>query len=233
MPRLWIIYLLSLLLPLSLCAQQSAFLPDSSRISLRPFDTTDLATYRADRAFDYGKRPETDSPFKRWWEDFKRRLQRMLSSRDSVVGSLLRYGLILGAVLLLIYHFKNVRSGGFLNRRTRRRDGGMEVFKERVEVKSLDSRIEESVGDGDFRSAYRWLYIKLLATLRDKDMVRTDRHKTNRDYIREMDRAGHGEAFTPLAEAFDYIWYGDYAIDKEQYERYTEEVRTFEGQITS
>lgn len=225
--------LLVLLVAMGSSAQEHVVLPDSTQITLRSFDTTRLAVYRADRAFDYGQDPETESPFKLWWEEFKMKLKRLIFGGDSFVGNVLHYALLIGVVLLLIYHFRNVRSGGFFNRRASRRHASMEVFKEKVEVKSLASRIDESVAQQDYRSAYRWLYIKLLATMREKDLIRTDRHKTNRDYIRDMEKAGMGEAFTPLAEAFDYIWYGDYPISEPQFVRYSEQVAAFEQEIAS
>ena len=71
----------------------------------------------------------------------------------------------------------------------------------------------ELMGKGDFRLALRALYLASLAHLAQRELVRLARHKSNRDYVREVDRRARAvpelvAAFQENVGAFDRVWYG-------------------------
>jgi hypothetical protein len=76
------------------------------------------------------------------------------------------------------------------------------------------------MGKGDFRLALRALYLASLAHLAQREMIRLARHKSNRDYLREVDRRARARpeitaAFGTNVGAFDRVWYGrDPATDE-------------------
>jgi len=80
---------------------------------------------------------------------------------------------------------------------------------------------------GDFRKAYRAVFISILVSLDRRGFVHYDKSRTNGEYIRSL--RGKSEAFDyfrPLARDFDARWYGhttiyetDYATLLEAHER--------------
>lgn len=72
--------------------------------------------------------------------------------------------------------------------------------------------------EGNFRFAFRYLYIALLINLNTREIIHIEKAKTNRQYIREI-RENKPEIidnFVPFTEAFAFYWYGKRTIDKEQ-----------------
>jgi hypothetical protein len=69
------------------------------------------------------------------------------------------------------------------------------------------------MGKGDFRLALRALYLASLAHLAQREFIRLARHKSNRDYLREVHRRARAlpeisAAFSTNVGAFDRVWYG-------------------------
>ncbi len=73
---------------------------------------------------------------------------------------------------------------------------------------------------GDHRLALRALFLASLAWLHRQGLVAVDRGKSNRDYLRELDRRGHGgsellPAFQSMVSQFERVWYGQHEADDE------------------
>lgn len=78
---------------------------------------------------------------------------------------------------------------------------------------------------GEFRLAIRALYLAALAHLGLRELISIARHKSNRDYQRELRRraAGQGElldAFGESVSAFESVWYGEHAAGEESVRQY-------------
>jgi len=68
-------------------------------------------------------------------------------------------------------------------------------------------------GRGEFRQAIRAIYLAELAHLAQRELVRLAEAKSNRDYLRELDRRARGlpgvrDAFAETVSDFDRVWYG-------------------------
>lgn len=84
---------------------------------------------------------------------------------------------------------------------------------------------------GELRLALRALYLASLAGLARREFVTIARHKTNRDYSREVERRARAlpelqGAFGEIVRSFDAAWYGTHAVTPELLERVEAEVRT-------
>ena len=70
---------------------------------------------------------------------------------------------------------------------------------------------------GELRLALRASYLAGLAHLGHRELIRIARHKSNRDYDRELRRRARGnasllDAFDDNLEAFERSWYGEHAV---------------------
>ena len=73
----------------------------------------------------------------------------------------------------------------------------------------LFSEAERLAREGNLRAAIRKGYIALLCDLSDRKIVRLARHKTNRDYLRDVRKDNSlFENMTGLTRNFETNWYG-------------------------
>jgi hypothetical protein len=78
---------------------------------------------------------------------------------------------------------------------------------------------------GDYRSAVRYLYLSTLLLLEDQGLLRYDRSKTNREYLRSISHKPQlAELLREVVDVFDRVWYGFQAIEEQEYARYAERV---------
>jgi hypothetical protein len=76
---------------------------------------------------------------------------------------------------------------------------------------------QELAAKGDLRLALRASYLAGLAHLGHRELIRIARHKSNRDYERELQRRARGnagllDAFDQNLISFERSWYGEHAV---------------------
>ncbi len=87
---------------------------------------------------------------------------------------------------------------------------------------SLLALAEKQAQAGDYRRAFRLVYLAALVALDTGGVLRFDRSKTNWEYLRALRAAGRGDiysALTPLTREFDQVWYGLGVADSGRYAR--------------
>lgn len=87
---------------------------------------------------------------------------------------------------------------------------------------SLLGLAEQQAKAGDYRRAFRLVYLAALVMLDTGGVLRFDRSKTNWEYLRALRAAGRGDiysALTPLTREFDQVWYGFGLADASHYAR--------------
>lgn len=83
-----------------------------------------------------------------------------------------------------------------------------------VEARDTDSLLglaEQQAKAGDYRRAFRLIYLATLIALDTGGVLRFDRSKTNWEYLRALRAAGRedvSQALTPMTREFDQVWYG-------------------------
>lgn len=91
--------------------------------------------------------------------------------------------------------------------------------------KGATQRAQTLSTQGDYRNAIRYLYLSSLLVLDEQGLLRYDRSRTNREYLRSL--SSHPELANPLRdviEVFDRVWYGFESVDEQTYESYREHV---------
>ena len=78
----------------------------------------------------------------------------------------------------------------------------------------------ELLARGEFRLALRAFYLASLAHLAERNLVSLARFKSNRDYLRELERRAHAfptlqNLFGENVSAFDRVWYGRHEVTGE------------------
>ena len=167
---------------------------------------------------------EEESLFQKWWREFWDWLESLfpkspnLPSAPSNFGSLqvglqiLIYLVVIGFVGFLIYKFAPSLMGRFGGKIKKTKQDRV-ILGERIGADEsafdLFSEAERLAREGNLRAAIRKGYIALLCDLSDRKIVRLARHKTNRDYLRDVRKDNSlFENMTGLTRNFETNWYG-------------------------
>lgn len=82
---------------------------------------------------------------------------------------------------------------------------------------NFDALYRRAYNAGDMRIAMRYLFLKTLQKLNDKELVQFATDKTNSQYAREIPTTMRND-FAKLALYYEYIWYGNIAVNKETFD---------------
>jgi hypothetical protein len=188
-----------------------------------------------------------ESLFQRWMREFLEWLASLFPKPDiapmptnslqplSVVLQVIIYGVIIALIAFLIWKFAPLVISRFASREKKESKGRIilgEHISEDVSANELFSEAEAAARRGDLRGAIRKGYIALLCDLADRKVIGLARHKTNRDYLRDVRRrSGLFERMKQATGSFERHWYGfrtpaetDWEDFREQYKRAVNEV---------
>jgi hypothetical protein len=96
------------------------------------------------------------------------------------------------------------------------------------EVLTADTAFQQAQrlsGDGDYRSAVRYLYLSALLLLDERGLLRYERSQTNREYLRKIAHLPQLVGILgDVIEVFDRVWYGYQPLDEAAYAKYAARV---------
>ena len=142
----------------------------------------------------------------------------------SLAMQILLYVVILGAIGFLLYRFVPFFANRF-NRREKREKKERVILGERIaadeSADNIFSEAERLAREGNMRGAIRKGYIALLCELSDRKIIGLSRHKTNRDYLRDVRKRGElYENMNGLTSNFELHWYGAVEADEKDWEEF-------------
>ena len=74
---------------------------------------------------------------------------------------------------------------------------------------------------GDYRTAIRYLYLSSLLMLDEQGLLRYDRSRTNREYLRSVvSKPALAGPLRSVIDLFDRVWYGFEEVDEQTYRSY-------------
>jgi len=81
----------------------------------------------------------------------------------------------------------------------------------------FDLHINNALKDGDYRMATRLLFLRMLKTMSQKNLLNYGIDKTNMDYLFELNGTKHFKDFAAASRNYEYVWYGNFNITQEQF----------------
>lgn len=80
-------------------------------------------------------------------------------------------------------------------------------------------------GEGDYRTAVRYLYLSTLLELESRNLLSYDRSRTNREYLRDIaDKPELATLLKDVVGVFDAVWYGYEPLSESAYSAYQQRV---------
>jgi len=103
------------------------------------------------------------------------------------------------------------------------------AIEEDIQSVNFEELIQKAVKEGDYRLAIKYQYFYLLRKLDASGVIKYDPQKTTYDYQLDLEGTQYNSIFSKAAYYYTYIWYGEFTIDAEEYNK---AVQTFNQLLT-
>lgn len=207
---------------------------DSSKVEIKKFDAKAIDKFKADKDFNYsGKSTGEPTLWEILWNWFWNTLSRWFS-KIPFGGSILKYLFLCLAVGLLAYIiFKSLGIDPIrmLRGNPDKIDLAYSESLENIHEINFDAEIDKAISQHNYRLAVRLLYLKCLKQLSDGDLIKWQIDKTNSAYIIELTDPDQKQTFGLLTRQFEYVWYGNFAIDKQAFTNIDHLFQNFKKQL--
>ncbi|WP_165822177.1 DUF4129 domain-containing protein [Hymenobacter edaphi] len=210
--------------------------PGPAPAAVRRFSAAELQRLRADDDLQYRQDPPPDNPVLRWFQQLLRRIFRVVFSPESgIYWKILFYALAVGALVLVVLQLLGLKPGEWLRGRGRRVPVPYALEADDVHEETLPDRLRAAEEAGQWRLATRLGYLLVLKQLTDRALIDWQPQKTNHHYDAELRQRGPAlaPAFGALTWQFEYVWYGEFALTREQYGQVQAERRAFLTTLTT
>lgn len=192
---------------------------DSSAVQLRQPDQEKQKSLLENSDYKYDRKgPAPKTPWERFKEWFFDQLDKLFNTKGGEIGlKILMYALIIAAlVFIVILLVKNdIRS--LLYGKSASIAIDFKEFSEDIHQINFNELIAMALSQKDFRRAVRLHFLKLLKELTDKNLISWKTDKTNNDYFIELSNTQYSKQFKELALLYEYIWYGNFEINEEDF----------------
>jgi len=201
---------------------------DMAPLHIKKISDDDLKKYKNDPKFDY----EIIKTEATWWDDFKTWIGNLflqffewIFGVDQAAGILSLFLRALPYILLAILLFLLLKFFLSVNARAPIGSQGDKAFvslseeEHIIKNEDIEELIKRALAEKNYRLAIRYYYLLILQLMSDKGFIHWETQKTNHDYLREIEKPNLKQPFTKITRLYDYIWYGDFSIDKAKYEK--------------
>lgn len=125
---------------------------------------------------------------------------------------------LIAAVVYLISILLNEGSGSWFhkNRSTSLKDH-KRFNVETANPNDFEQLISKAENNNDYRLAIRYYYLLVLKSLSLKNIIEIEDDKTNAEYLNEIKNIDLNIAFSRILYVYNYTWYGEFAVNQQQY----------------
>ena len=95
----------------------------------------------------------------------------------------------------------------------------------------LEALLQKAIQQEDFRLAVRYYFLILLKELSNKELIDYHKDKTNSEYLFELKKQAQKDQFSYLLYLYNYIWYGEFAINKSEFQLAESKYQSFKKSL--
>ncbi|MGQ1943547.1 hypothetical protein ACT4R0_00705 [Ornithobacterium rhinotracheale] len=180
--------------------------------------------------FEYHDNQKSLSLFER----LKRWLYRILRMKklEAKLGSWATYAvyficgiIILSALYVGIKFIAKEKGNLFFAKKNKTFEIEPEEIIEDIHEIDFTKIISDYELQGNYKSALRYQFLKLLKEYTDLGKINWMQEKTNTDYLHELKNPADKKHFERAVYIFDHVWYGDFNINETAYHTFTQEFK--------
>ncbi|WP_449439940.1 DUF4129 domain-containing protein [Pedobacter steynii] len=138
---------------------------------------------------------------------------------NKVTGGLVKYLAIVVLVGLVVFLALKIIGADLkiFSRQSQKVEVPYTESDDNIHEINFNDQIEKAVATANYRLAVRLLYLRTLKKLSDRSLIHWLPEKTNQTYISEINDPDKKKEFSKLTHQFEYVWYGEFFIDKENF----------------
>lgn len=107
----------------------------------------------------------------------------------------------------------------------------IDIYSENVHEMDFNTLIENALKNKDYRLVIRFMYLKNLKKLTDNGIINWSINKTNYSYQHEINDQNLRSRFLDTTIIFDYVWYGEFPINENNFSKACDELNQFNKMI--
>jgi len=212
---------------------------EDSEVTPISFEKSKIEDYKDDNAFNYEEITEENwwTRFKKWigtlWGDF---IQWLFGDVEAgtflaLFIQILPYLFLLGCIAFVIWLVIKLNPGSKIL--ASQETPGVFFSEEEQIIKSKDIKklIQKALENKDYRLAVRYYYLLILKRLTDAELIEYEFDKTNSEYFKEISEASINSSFRKITTIYDYIWYGNFVVTQEDYQKAEDQFKNLEHKI--
>lgn len=191
---------------------------DSSKLQIRQFDLQKIKAYQQRPDFKYNQTvPVDDSLWTKFWSWFWRQFRGIATANYS--ASMFRYIIIAVFIALIVFVVIKFTGVDFKLFTGKSKAITIPYAESSDNIHEIDfkTEIDKAIRDTNYRLAVRLMYLRSLKRLNNNNLINWQPEKTNQTYIKEITDPHKREQFSLLTTQFEYIWYGEFFIDQENF----------------
>ncbi|WP_316835675.1 hypothetical protein [Pedobacter nutrimenti] len=190
---------------------------DTTQIVWRRFDGEQLRAYSKEKAFIYDDAVPSQSLWNRFWRWFWALLEHILGNKATV--PFVKFFFIMASTGLVVFVVLKLIGADLkiFSRRSKSIEVPYSESDDNIHEINFTEEIDKAISLGNYRIAVRLLYLKSLKKLSDSGQIDWKPGKTNQIYIGEIQDLEKRKQFTLLTHQFEYIWYGEFFINKDNF----------------
>ncbi|MFX0557645.1 DUF4129 domain-containing protein [Maribacter sp. CXY002] len=200
---------------------------DESHILPKEIKVSDLETYLSDPKFDYeiikSSAPEWWISIKNWLSNLVLRFFEWIFGVEKASGAfnifleIVPYLLLVVLLFILIKFFITVNARSILFAKNNQSTVALSEEEHIIKNEDIQTLIKGALDNDNYRLAVRYYYLYMLQIMTEKDIIDWAHQKTNEDFLNEIQQTQLIEPFQSITRLYDYVWYGDFPIDKTKY----------------
>jgi hypothetical protein len=197
-----------------------------SGIESRHFDPSFKAKYK-DKSFIY----EFKTPERNAWDRFKEAVAEFFNDLFGLAGNsissstvafilkILAGLIILFVIYLIVKAIMNKEGKWIFGRNSDKKIIDYSEIEQNIHTVNFEKLISEALVKGENRLVIRYYYLWLLKKMSDKSIIEWDIEKTNSDYSYEIKNEKLKEDFNYLSYLYNYIWYGEFELTEDTFNK--------------
>ncbi|RZL07931.1 MAG: DUF4129 domain-containing protein [Pedobacter sp.] len=190
---------------------------DTSSVTVHFIEKEKIRSLKKDPEFQYKEMVPAQMSL---WDRFWAWIWRMINNAARFSGSnpILRYAFFsIGGAVVIYIMYRVLRADKMFLNSGAKNVLNYEVYPENIHTIDYDKEITALIAERNYRLATRLLYLRSLKQLNDSGSIAWQPGKTNFAYVNEIKNAEVQQPFRSLTQQFDYIWYGHFPVDEENF----------------
>ncbi|HMI03166.1 MAG TPA: DUF4129 domain-containing protein [Pedobacter sp.] len=191
---------------------------DSTKLTPRKFDQQKIRSYRLSKEFIYDNTaPENESLWSKFWKWFWELFERVAGNKHA--NSFIGYTALIVLASLIVFGVMKLLGLDLkiLSGKSKQVEVPYHESSDNIHEIDFMAEIDKAISGGNYRLAVRLFYLRALKQLSDSGQISWQPEKTNQTYVSEIRDLQKRSLFETLTTQFEYIWYGEFYIDQENF----------------